>query len=161
MDIQAINPNSWNDILQLQREAYVDIEPESLSTLQSKWRNSPQLCFVCSVENRVAAYLLAHAWAGQEYPKLYEDIADAAVGAHVFLHDLAVSKQFSGRGIGASMARHLIGIADQQGFAQIGLIAVQNSQGFWTKMGFETDTQQCVCPSYGINATAMRRKIHT
>nr|WP_249122401.1 GNAT family N-acetyltransferase [Pseudoalteromonas sp. A22] len=53
----------------------------------------------------------------------------------MFLHDLVVSQAVSGQGIGALMIRRLVELATQMGYCRIRLVAVQNSVGFWLKLG--------------------------
>ena len=63
MSISLITDSFWADILKIQAEAYVDIEPEDLDVLKSKWLSSPKTCAVYMENNNaVSAYLLAHPW---------------------------------------------------------------------------------------------------
>ena len=46
MSINLITDNSWSDILKIQEEAYLEIEPEDVDILKSKWLLSPNTCAV-------------------------------------------------------------------------------------------------------------------
>lgn len=159
MSISEINDSHCNDILRLQNEAYFAFEPESLATLQQKWHLSPDTCFVYIQEHRPVAYLLAHGWSGDLLPKLDQSIEGDKGGDYLFLHDLVVSKQCGGMGIGAAMVGHLLEVAVQKGFQQVKLVAVQGSSSFWSRMGFIPDTGVSVSAEYGDNAIAMVRDI--
>ncbi|CAM2914862.1 Uncharacterised protein [Vibrio fluvialis] len=46
MVITNIDDAMWPGILAVQHEMYTEVAPEKLAVLQSKWRQSPQSCFV-------------------------------------------------------------------------------------------------------------------
>ncbi|SHO54517.1 N-acetylglutamate synthase [Vibrio quintilis] len=74
----------------------------------------------------------------------------------MFLHDLAISNQVSGKGVGAKMVSHLLNVAMILKFEQILLVAVQGSSLFWEKMGFTEVTDQSISATYGDGAKMMR-----
>ena len=76
----------------------------------------------------------------------------------MFLHDLAVSSNSFGKGIGSTMMAHLVNIAIVSGYREIRLVSVQNSMQFWQKQGF-TSLEQAVCKSYGDSAQLMKREL--
>lgn len=153
--ITEINEDSWSEILRIQAEVYIDIEPESLATLRSKWLNSPQCCWLFSSNNEVCAYLLAHAWHSDSPPKLYQSAPALPNGDILFIHDLAVSKTKTGKGIGHMMVTHLLNSARTRNFRKVLLVAVQNSVPFWQKLGFELDPENKANTSYGDEARVL------
>jgi len=157
MAIVGIDESMWDGILRLQSEVYHQIEPESLATLKSKWTSTPSCCFVYRSEGKVLAYLLAHAWDSQVPPKLFQPLPSTTHGRYLFLHDLSVSRQLSGFGVGTKMVNHLLDVAKAEGFEEISLVAIQNSVPFWSRMGFQVVANQKACSSYGGNASVMRR----
>ena len=59
MSISLISENSWNSILKIQEEAYIDILPEDINVLKSKWISSPNTCAIyLNNDNKILAYLL-------------------------------------------------------------------------------------------------------
>ncbi len=154
--ITAIDEDSWPQIMRIQAEVYVDIEPEPVETLRSKWVNSPQCCLLCLNERGVCAYLLAHAWHSDSPPKLYEPAPASPLGDVLFIHDLAVSNRAAGIGVGKHMVKHLLEDAQARGFRSALLVAVQNSVPFWQKLGFELDPARTASTSYGADARVMR-----
>jgi ribosomal protein S18 acetylase RimI-like enzyme len=157
MSIKSIDETMWAGILRVQAEVYFQVEPESLDILQGKWHHSPDCCFVYQQGQDVLAYLLAHAWHSELPPKLYQPLANESKGAILFLHDLAVSKQLSGQGIGSQLVNHLLNAISTMGFEQIRLVAIQESLPFWRKMGFSEVAKQIPCSSYGKDASLMQR----
>jgi ribosomal protein S18 acetylase RimI-like enzyme len=157
--ITEINEDSWPQILQIQAEVYVDIEPESLATLRSKWQNSPECCSLCVTEQGVCAYLLAHAWHSESPPKLYQPAPASPQGDVLFIHDLAVSKRVAGMGVGTQMVSHLLNSAQARGFRDALLVAVQDSVPFWQKFGFQSHKDCPPNPCYVNTAVVMQRHL--
>jgi ribosomal protein S18 acetylase RimI-like enzyme len=158
MSINLITENSWAGILNIQEEAYVEIQPEDVNVLKSKWRSSPKTCAVYKQGNNILAYLLAHPWPNEIPPKLYEE-CPIAISLNLYLHDLALARESRGKGIANKLVKNLIDIARTQEFNKILLVAVQNSGGFWSKFGFLNIPNAVICPSYGHNAKLMVLKL--
>ncbi|ODC04073.1 hypothetical protein BFW38_11545 [Terasakiispira papahanaumokuakeensis] len=157
MSITTVREAHWPAILRLQDEAYSEIEPEPLQVLQSKWHQSPDLCFVYEdmQSQDIGAYLLAHAWHSPVPPKLYSPLPPASEGDCLFVHDLAVSPRYAGQGIGQKMMAQLMQRARAADFDHIRLVSVQDSSPFWAKMGFKSASQASVDDSYGPGAVLM------
>ncbi|MBY8128766.1 hypothetical protein KW493_10765 [Vibrio fluvialis] len=97
MAITNIDDAVWPGILAVQHEMYTEVAPEKLAVLQSKWRHSPQSCFVFRTGDKVDAYVIAHTWNRAQPPKLHKELPSDCAGETLFLHDLAVSNQVAGR----------------------------------------------------------------
>jgi len=160
MSINLITENSWIDILKIQEEAYVEIEPEDVNILKSKWLSSPRTCAMYKEGNNISAYLLAHPWPNEIPPKLHEECPITA-SLNLYLHDLALARESRGKGIANKLVKNLIDIAKAQGFNKILLVSVQNSGGFWSKFGFLNKPNAVICPSYGKNAQLMVLELDT
>lgn len=158
MSIESIAETTWPEILKLQAEVYHLVEPESLEVLQDKWLRSPNSCFIYRDDERIAGYALAHSWNSKTPPKLFNKLPKGTDGSILFLHDLAVSSNSFGKGIGSTMMAHLVNIAIVSGYREIRLVSVQNSMQFWKKQGFITLEQQ-VCKSYGDSAQLMKLEL--
>src|SRR5690554_1432015 len=88
MRISSISESHWSDILNLQSEAYYDVESESLDVLKAKWLQSHEHCFICQDGQQMLGYLLAHSWNSEEPPALYDVLPGKSEGSILFLHDL-------------------------------------------------------------------------
>ena len=161
MSITLISEDSWDSILQIQNEAYTEVLPEDLNILKSKWLSSPNTCAVYkSNENKTLAYLLAHPWASEVPPKLYEK-TPITNSLNLYLHDLALAHEAQGKGIAKLLVTNLIAKAKSQGFAKILLVAIQGSDTFWMKFGFIVIANAIICPSYGDNSQLMQLELKT
>ncbi|WP_432472135.1 GNAT family N-acetyltransferase [Amphritea sp. HPY] len=158
MNIQEIKETNWNNILEIQGEAYQEVGPEDLEVLKSKWAASPETCFVClSNQGAVLGYLLAHPWNEVEPPKLFEPLPNIQGGECLYLHDMAISSQSKGQGIGRAMMIKLIEVVQRKGIIKISLVAVQGSESFWSLLDFREVQGTEVCSSYGENAVLMKK----
>lgn len=157
--LAEITDASWPQIIRIQADVYVDIEPESLETLRSKWLNSPECCLLGETGQEVCAYLLAHAWQSDTPPSLYQSAPPLPQGDILFIHDLAVSKRAAGKGVGTMMVTHLLARAKARGFRRVLLVAVQNSVPFWRKFGFHIRADSHASAHYGHGAVVMHRPL--
>jgi len=156
MFITEISEDSWSGIFSIQEEAYTSVPPEELHVLKSKWIASPETCFTFQSENQeIQGYLLAHEWSSNEPPKLFEELPKDSFGTILFLHDLAVSNNARGVGVGKQLAMKLLNCAQTKQFEKVLLVAVQNSDGFWSSLGFSEIVNVPICKSYGCNAKLM------
>ena len=156
MSIVEISEKSWQGILKVQEEAYTGVPPEEVDVLKSKWKASPETCFVFqSSSNEILGYLLAHPWNSDEPPKLFEELPRKSAGDTLYLHDLAVSNNARESGIGKQLSSKLIEVAKLRQFNRVLLVAVQGSGGYWSKFGFREVHNASICSSYGTNAKLM------
>jgi len=156
MAIVQISEESWDEILRIQEEAYIELPPEDVTALKSKWLSSPDTCFVYSSnENKILAYLLSHPWGSDKPPRLNEEVTLNSETTNLYLHDLALSNEARGKGIAKVLVENLIRNAKIQGFTKILLVAVQGSGSFWAKYGFIVIDNIAICPSYGSAAKLM------
>ncbi|WMN61505.1 GNAT family N-acetyltransferase [Pseudoalteromonas xiamenensis] len=159
MGISSIETSDWEDILAIQSQVYFDVEPESLETLLSKWRTSPDLCFVFRDEKGVPiAYILAHQWNDSRPPSLYTSTTKNE-GTMLFIHDLAVSTRGSGRSIGQQLVQAVLQAAKASGLKEAMLISIQNSQGFWSRFEFKRVGVARLPTTYGEHAVLMKRDL--
>jgi len=158
MNIQKIKETNWRDILKIQSEAYQEVGLEDLEVLKSKWAASPETCFVClSNQGKVLGYLLAHPWNEVKPPKLFEPLLDIQGGEHLYLHDMAISSQSKGQGLGRAMAVKLFEVAQRKGIQSISLVAVQGAESFWSILNFKVVGGAAICSSYGENSVLMEK----
>lgn len=157
--IRVITDGDWDQIIQLQESAYTDLEAEPVNVLRSKWVASPELCFVCEKDEKIAAYLLAHSWNSQEPPHLFEELPKQSDGSVLFVHDVVVAKPYSGMGLASDLIQHLFSKVTPDQFESALLVAVQNSQSFWKQFGFNPLLDRKADNSYGENAVLMNRSV--
>ncbi|MDE2200731.1 MAG: GNAT family N-acetyltransferase [Rhodospirillales bacterium] len=112
--------------------------PEDDAVLAERLALYPQGCFVLAHEGGGAiGYLLSHPWRADDPPPLNTFLrALPDVAETYYLHDLALLPQAQGSGAAAMIVRERIAFAAQAGFATVALVAVNNSGGFWRRLGF-------------------------
>jgi len=158
MIIKEIDEIHWNGILEIQDKSYQEIGIEDLEVLKSKNSTSPDTCFVClSNKGDVLGYLLAHPWSGITPPKLFEPLPNIEQCDYLYLHDMAVSPQSKGKGIGRAIALKLFEVAQYKGIKSVSLVAVQGAQSFWSIIGFQEVTGVNVCSSLWRKAVLMEK----
>jgi len=156
MFITKISEKSWRTILLIQEDAYTGVPPEELSVLKSKWKESPETCFVLQGEkDEVIGYLLAHSWNSEVPPKLFEDLPSKSSGDILYLHDLAVLSSARGLGVGKKLSNKLIEMAKLLHFKRVLLVAVQKSERYWFNLGFREVHNVTISQSYGRGAKLM------
>lgn len=161
MIIKEIEEVHWNEILDIQREAYQDIGAEELDVLKSKYEASPDTCFVfVSNSGEVLGYLLAHPWSGISPPKLFEPLPDNESCEYLYLHDMAISPQSKGKGIGRAAALKLFEVAQNKGIKRVSLVAVQGAESFWSIIGFQEVKGVNLSSGYGEKAVLMEKALY-
>jgi len=155
MQIESIEGQHWEQILQIQRDSYIDIAPESLEVLQSKVIASPETCFVALEQGKVAGYLLAHPWDEETLPPLFLKLDCKPKGRVLYIHDLAIAKGHAGRGIGRLMVCEILARAKRHGYAKANLVTVNDASKFWSKFGFRLRIGAHDLSSYGESAVVM------
>jgi len=156
MAISTITDSAWKEILDIQREAYSDVLPEEIDVLKSKWHASPDTCLIYSDNDKnVQGYILAHPWANDVPPRLHEK-TPATDSNKLFLHDLALARRARGAKIATQLVELLINKALENGFSEIRLVAIQNSNLFWEKLGFTPAPEIVDLEDYGDCATLMK-----
>lgn len=128
MHLRNIDSRDWETILIIQEECYPELEPESLSVLQSKWQLSPQTCFVIEADNQVVGYSLAHPWTLGSPPSLEQVTGQVEQADTLYLHDIALSAGAQGKGAGRAVFEKLLTLAQQLSFNSISLVAVQGDR---------------------------------
>lgn len=155
MPVTSLNESSWSDVHAIQRAAYTELLHEDVDVLKSKWLASPETCFQFQDDSgKTVSYFLTHPWHLNSAPKLHDVIPEDCSGQQLFLHDLAVSPDVAGQGIGKQMVEAFFERAKALGYSRFMLVAVQGSVPFWSRYGFQV-TDEKVSESYGPNAKLM------
>ncbi|MGI2174641.1 GNAT family N-acetyltransferase [Shewanella ulleungensis] len=120
----------------IQAQCYVELTPESLSVMQSKWLASPSTCVVFEQAQEVLAYALVHPWNRGDAPSLDSEISSQHSNSW-YLHDMAIAPRAQGLGVGKQLLTHLLDQASALNIDGIGLVAVQGAHSYWLQQGFK------------------------
>ena len=113
----------------------------------------------------VCAYLFAYRSRVGKVTPLDGEFQPHAEADCLYLHDLAVSRRASGRGIGPALVRKNLEQARAHQLRYSALVSVQESEAFWSRLGYAAQTeleppQASNLASYQIPAVYMVRALH-
>ena len=147
--IRTATPEDVHDILRIQASCYQPDFLEAEQAFASKLQASPHTCWLVSVEQQIAAYLVSIPVDRHTFPALDAAVFHLSKSPELlYWHDMAVHPDFRSSGIAAQLASYALQQARVLGFKQAGLIAVQDSSRYWTKHGFQVANSD----AYGLTA---------
>jgi ribosomal protein S18 acetylase RimI-like enzyme len=124
-------------IMRLQRQSYEASLQEPASLFEGIIGASPDTCLAAEYEGVMAGYLLAH--------PIPDDFKGFGKGppplsgseTELYLHDVCVNTSLRNKGIGRLLFDALNAHLESADFTKVTAVAVQDSEGFWKKRGFE------------------------
>lgn len=133
--------------------------PESLAVFTERLRLYPHGCQVLTRNGAIMGYVVSHPWAGA--PPALDTLLERLPQqpSTYYIHDLALMPGARGNGVADTIVAALIAYARQNNLATVTLVAVNNSQRFWRKHGFEIVNDGAMAAkieSYGADARIMR-----
>lgn len=163
--LRAMQACDMPAVMSIQEESYAVDVLEDEAVIRARFAACPQLAWVAEDELGVCAYLFAyHSRVGKVTP-LDGEFQPHAEADCLYLHDLAVARRASGRGIGPALVRKNLEQARTQQLRYSALVSVQESEAFWSRLGYtaqdELDQPQASnLASYQIPAIYMVRELH-
>jgi GNAT superfamily N-acetyltransferase len=122
--------------LALQAASYPAFLREGSEAFASRLTAAASYCLAAMRGEALVAYLLAHGWASEAPPPVGTVIAADGPGEVLYVHDLAVSSDERGSGLGRQLIGHAFDLARRDGFRRAELIAVEGAAGYWRSLGF-------------------------
>lgn len=111
--------------------------PAVLAERQNLYRNG---AYLLEIGERPAGYVLSHPWRLGTLPALDTLLTALPEGADTYyLHDLALLPVAQRVGAASFIVEALAKHAGAHGFASMSLVAVNGSEGFWTRHGFAAE----------------------
>lgn len=150
-------------VLRLQTQAYQALV-ESEAVITSRLRHAPAHCWVAEAHGEAQAYLLAHPWSQATPPAWNTELRQLPAHApRFYLHDLALGPGARGSGVARRLINSALQQARHQRFHEAMLVAVQDSVGFWQRLGFReqqpTGALAAKLASYGEDARLMWQRL--
>lgn len=159
--IRNIQHDDWSAILRIQAQCYHALTPEPLDALRNKVQLSPATCWVAEHAREVLGYLLCHPWHDGPPPSLSTALTHLEGDELFYMHDLAISPNARGLGIGQRLIDTALNYARQDGYEEVALVAVQDAPAYWLRQGFSpSPTSKCLS-EYGPGAQFMKRWLGT
>jgi ribosomal protein S18 acetylase RimI-like enzyme len=136
--------------------------PEHAAVFAERLRLCPQGCHVLEREGAIAGYVISHPWtdAPPALDTLLARLPDRP--STYYIHDLALLPAVRGNGAANAIVALLTDHARREKFATVSLVAVNNSERFWRKHGFDVvhdDALAGKLRSYGEDARRMRMSL--
>lgn len=137
MPIQPLTVGDVPQVLEVQKDAYLPQLIESAETFVKKMQLFPRGCLGFFDEGKLLAYVFSHPWSGDQVVPLDCGLADLPEAPDcLYIHDLAVRRDSRSRRIGGQLVEALFSLAQTLRIRRFMLVAVQGSEGFWTRWGF-------------------------
>lgn len=137
--------------------------PEDAEIFAERLRLYPQGCLALEEGGRLIGYALTHPWHLGRPPALNSLLGEVPQDATTYyVHDVALLPEARGKGYAARVAEKLAHHAGAAGFSNLSLVAVNNSQGFWERLGFRMRSVPGLeekLLSYGPDAVLMVREL--
>lgn len=135
--IRIAHPEDLPGIMQLQARSYDVSLHEPVALFESILTLSPTTCFTASYDEDLAGYLLTY-----PVPDTYKEFGKqlpAVTGGEttLYIHDLCVSPEQRGKGIGRLLYEGVIETLGTIKVKKIVAVAVQDSAAFWQRCGCE------------------------
>ena len=133
--------------------------PEAAAIPAERLALCPAGCLVLATGAQLLGYAVSHPWHAGQAPRLNSLLGGlpAAPGTW-YLHDLALLPAARGGGAAAAAVRLLVAQAQAAGLADMSLVAVNGSAGFWQRQGFRPAVGPDLA-SYGGAAQFMQRAV--
>lgn len=166
---------------ELQRVSYIESLRDSLVAFSSRLEVGPDTCWVAEREGRIHGYILAHPWYPglppavdtviEVPPAVVRDAGAPGLAASLdsqepiarvhYVHDLSVSPDAKGAGLGRELVAHSLRAAWHLGLRESELVAVPGAAVYWSRLGYtEVPVTAALAEKlrcYGAGAVYMRR----
>lgn len=126
-------------VLAIQQRSYPPAYHEPLAAFDNKLRQSPDSAWLATSDTATLAYLVTLPVDEDHFPALHAATWRLPSRAKwLYLHDLAVDPGHRGCGAGQRLVEQAFAHARQLGLEGLALVAVQGSEPYWARQGFET-----------------------
>lgn len=125
-------------VLAIQQRCYPPAYHEPLAAFENKLRQAPGSAWLAVSGRHTLAYLVTLPVDEAHFPALHAACwAPPPQAKWLYLHDLAVDPPHRGSGAGRRLIEQALGHARAQGTEGLALVAVQGSQPYWARQGFQ------------------------
>lgn len=159
--MRALHADDLPQMLALQASVYPPTLLESGQVLASKIGAVPAgwTSLAATEGDTLCAYALGYPWRSDQQPCWNRPLAQQQDCDVLYLHDVAVSAAYAGRGIAHALVTQLMRQGLQFGLSRAILIAVEGAQGYWSRLGFVAIPTGSTDPAFGDDAVLMQREL--
>ncbi len=141
-------------VLRVQRACYRDELIESADSFLKKLALYGAGCRGAWTKTRLSGYVFAHPWRVGDVVDLDSDSYVLPADANcMYVHDLAVDPSERQQSIASRLFQAVVAVAEERGLNRFALVAVQNSEPFWSRWGFSVQREFPYAP--GVPASYM------
>lgn len=161
VDLRPMCMDDLPPIMALQASVYPAELFESAQVLASKLSAVPPgwHSLVATDGDTLCGYVFAYPWNSQSQPQLNHLLVAQQSCDVLYVHDVAVSGAYAGRGIAHQLLTQMLRQAQQFGLARAMLVAVEGAQGYWSRQGFTAIHEVAADPAFGGQAVLMQRDL--
>jgi len=164
IQIRAMTPADLPAVLQVQAEAYAPELCESSTVIAARLKAAPNTAWVADSPLGVCAYLVGYRSELGKVTLWNNEFKPQPESSTFYLHDLALGLTAKGMGLGQKLVSHALEKMRARGADQAALVSVQESLGFWEKLGFSefiqlAESERKQLDSYGLPAVYMTRSL--
>lgn len=151
-------------VMAIQSICYTDIVPESENSMRAKLLASPSTCFVATIDNAVAGYLISLPSEFANPPALHAESCTLPASPDcLYLHDLAIAPQARNAGTAPALVNTFMQQLLLLKLHRASLIAIQGSATYWQRYGFAKVSAwpklEEKLSSYGENISYMEKTV--
>lgn len=137
MKWRQMTATDLDDVNRIADQVHVNY-PEDPAVFAERQALFPKGCLILGGPSEIGGYAISHPWHYKQPPEL--NVLLRALPDHpttFYIHDIALLPTARGAGHASKGVEQLFEIATSSGLPNISLIAVNNSQQFWAKLGFK------------------------
>ncbi|WP_211451195.1 GNAT family N-acetyltransferase [Collimonas antrihumi] len=132
-----MSDNDIPAVMRIQAQCYPSLMQESEAVFRARLALTPATCWIWSPSGQdPAAYLFSYPTNKDVITALDHPFKIAATPDCLYLHDLAVAPNARGRQAGNVLVAAALGHARLNGWRWSALVSVQQSQKFWSALGY-------------------------
>ncbi len=151
-------------VMQVQAEAYTPELCETLDVIEARLNAAPHTAWIADSAQGVCAYLVGYQCELGKVTPWGSDFKHQPESTTFYVHDLALGFNAKGMGLGQTLVNAALTTMRARGAQQAALVSVQDSLGFWQKLGFAefadlADTERDQLSSYVLPAVYMTREL--
>lgn len=166
MALRTMRESDLDVVLAIQSACYPAALNESVATIRQRHRAAPDTAWIATVGDETVAYLFGYRSRLGSITPLGGIFVPADAPDCLYLHDLAVTPAWRGRGIADQLLAAAHAFACRHALPFVALVALADASGFWEQHAFrvirvESAQQLAHLASYPENCRYMARGLAT
>lgn len=163
-ELRPVREADLDAVMQVQAQCYPPSMQEPRAIVLSRIRAAGDTSFVACGGGALHAYVFAYPSTLGRVTRLDSEFAVSESPDTLYVHDLAVSPPALGKGLAKALVAQLFEAARGKGLAHSALVSVQDSDHFWTALGYgpadpRDAAARAALASYPGRAAYMARRV--